>query len=776
MKIGSMARAKPLIAHRYRAAVVLALLSTAAAGVSNAPAQAASTSGQRVYEMVSPLDKNGGDIDRDVPYQDYSTSGAAPSGDAVAYSSQGQFGNNSSGAPYAQYRSVRTGAGWVTRGIDPPLVPDPEQNLNTPRVPFLSVDLTRAVVQSNKELTASAAKLGGSGGLYLQDHTGSSPSYRLLSDPFAPLPPEAVNDPDQNFRFIFSAATDDMSHIVFVARGRQLAADAPVLEPSSTILYEWVNGILRPVSVLPDGVVADQADPGARSTGQGSFFPGDHLISQDGSRVFFTAYKSDQGITGGLYVRKDGSVTEPVSASERAADDPPGDDPPPVQPATFEAAESVHGSSAVFTSPYPLTDDATATFGGSDLYLWREDPVEGKHLEDLTVADPAGGGVLAIAAAADDLSHVYFVATGDLADGAEAGQPNLYAWTPGDGVRHVATLTFADEPVWSVRRDDVPRFRDARVSAGGGQLVFASTAKLTDADNAGHKQVYRYDYASGGLTCLSCTTLAPSSGADAGLFPMTGTASIKTPAVPYRLTRNLSSDGRVIFESADRLVLADTNGKSDVYEWDAGSVRLISSGVGSEGSKFIDASADGRDVFFTTRERLVAADRDSQIDIYDARIGGGFPEQPPPPNCEDDACQQPKFYRPSPLLPGSSILTGRGDVTPGKRPTVALGKISSKQRGALSRGRTVALAVRVNRAGSVRLTGKARMAGRLRTVVSVSRSASKAGVVRLPVRLSGPARKRLSAGHSLSVSLSVGFGGVSDEKAVSLKRTTGRVR
>ena len=66
--------------------------------------------------------------------------------------------------------------------------------------------------------------------------------------------------------------------------------------------------------------------------------------------------------------------------------------------------------------------------------------------------------------------------------------------------------------------------------------------------------------------------------------------------------------------------------------------RLISSGRSAGGASFVDASADGSDAFFLTDGSLVAADPGS-VDLYDARVGGGFPIPPPPIACEGDACQ-----------------------------------------------------------------------------------------------------------------------------------------
>ena len=54
--------------------------------------------------------------------------------------------------------------------------------------------------------------------------------------------------------------------------------------------------------------------------------------------------------------------------------------------------------------------------------------------------------------------------------------------------------------------------------------------------------------------------------------------------------------------------------------------------------RFIDASADGTDVFFLADDSLVSSDPGS-VDVYDARIGGGFPDPPVPMPCVGDACQ-----------------------------------------------------------------------------------------------------------------------------------------
>ena len=68
-----------------------------------------------------------------------------------------------------------------------------------------------------------------------------------------------------------------------------------------------------------------------------------------------------------------------------------------------------------------------------------------------------------------------------------------------------------------------------------------------------------------------------------------------------------------------------------------GCVNLISSGRAEGGATFLDASDDGSDAFFLTDGSLVPSDP-APIDVYDARVGGGFPSPRPIP-CFGDACQ-----------------------------------------------------------------------------------------------------------------------------------------
>jgi hypothetical protein len=131
----------------------------------------------------------------------------------------------------------------------------------------------------------------------------------------------------------------------------------------------------------------------------------------------------------------------------------------------------------------------------------------------------------------------------------------------------------------------------------------------------------------------------------------------------------------VFFDSPDALVPQDTNGRYDVYEYDvaAGEVRLISSGKSSSDSYFDEATPDGSDVFFTTREPLVAEDTDTVGDLYDARVDGGIAAQVqlPSPGCAGDACQGAAGVAPGFGAPSSQLYVGAGNL-PAAPPPVAV--------------------------------------------------------------------------------------------------------
>jgi hypothetical protein len=295
-----------------------------------------------------------------------------------------------------------------------------------------------------------------------------------------------------------------------------------------------------------------------------------------------------------------------------------------------------------------------------------------------------------------------------LTSGAPASGAKLYLYQAGTGFTYIATLAPADLP----HNNDLnfvpspltvtPFNHLARVTPDGMHAAFMSTAPLTGEENADAQsgepdaEVFLYDAESGQLSCASCLAtgqrpagreLRPFASASGGQ-PSGVWAASQIPGYPTQLhgTRVLSADGRrLFFESFQALVGGDTNGKQDVYEWEApgdggdptdtctesssayrpandGCISLISSGTSGIDSEFLDASTNGSDVFFTTNSSLVSTDP-GLIDVYDARVQGGFPAPAPPtPPCQGEACQNPAPPPPVDPAPASSSFHGPGDV------------------------------------------------------------------------------------------------------------------
>ncbi len=358
-----------------------------------------------------------------------------------------------------------------------------------------------------------------------------------------------------------------------------------------------------------------------------------------------------------------------------------GDDPHSVLVAApphgvLYAGMSADGSKVFFTTPDALGDD---TDSGADLYRADVTPTEatvtrissgggagnsdscdpvanaeGEHWNEPGSSSPANCGAVAIGGGggvASSSGAVYFLSPEklDSSSAAVLNQPNLYVAAPGSAPEFVATLDAED----AVVRDAVQAAgerdsADFQTTPDGGFAAFVSRVPLTEENTAGHDEIYRSE-AGGGLACISCI---PSNAA---------------PSTDTDLTRNglnLVEDGRVFFSTREQLVLRDTNQLEDAYEWDEGHVSLISTGLDSNDSGLLTASADGRDAFFFTRQTLAPQDENGgAMKIYDAREDGGFLYNPPPRPCvASDECHGPGTQQAPP--PAINTIEGTGEPQP----------------------------------------------------------------------------------------------------------------
>ncbi|MGB2694363.1 MAG: hypothetical protein WBD55_04150 [Dehalococcoidia bacterium] len=606
----------------------------------------------RGYEMVSPPDKAGGDV-----ISDGTRTRASVDGSAVAFVSLAGFGDIAGTGIAAEYLGRRNGPpdtrGWTTHGILPkvdPLSPNAASaSMDTFYMGDFSDDLSSGVLRTLTNLSGDP-NLDLVTNLYLRADllSAGAGSYVLVSScPICIAPLSFVGNPS------FADATPDFGQVIFESRYK-LVDEAPA---SGTKLYEWDHGALRLAGILP---VSEGGGAAPNSiAGAGVYTLNVLSDGSDGhSRIFFRVS------TGRLYMRVDHAATVQVDASENPT---PGIE----QPSRYEIA-SVDGSRVFFTNPAQLTAD-----DGSGLYMYDAtlpdtDPANLSLVSvdsDLSDGGPDVSGVLG---ASDDGSYVYFMGRGRLVP----GQPNvpdsdkIYLWHAGV-VSYVGALTNAADVGLNRLGTDFGTGRlGSRVSSDGRHLLITahSGVGLTGYDHGSAcgssggepcTEVYLYDVYTDSLVCASCNPSGATATSDASFSLTTGRGGSR---VTSHLVHALSSDGsRVFFTSGERLVPQDRNGKArDAYEYEAatGQIHLISSGNSPDGSYFLDASENGDDVFFTTRERLVGWDVDNSYDLYDARVGGGFPEpRQAAVECSGDACRGPLG-----ILPGIAALPTGGFV------------------------------------------------------------------------------------------------------------------
>jgi len=611
--------------------------------------------------MVSPLEKNGIDISGGFGKGAVQ---AAVQGGAVTYATDAEFSEPKNGNG-GQYLARRISGGWATQNIALPIAAT-EGAFNENGYYAFSADLSSAILEQTGPTLVSTAPTGYHD-LYLRNDT--SAAYKpLIVEPPRNRPPNV--DQISYFHIGFADATPDFSHIVFPANDA-LIPNAPDPGKNHFNLYEWVSGQLRMVNILPGGSTDPNAGLGDGTSPAGSPLATSnvrHAISDNGSRIYWTDLNNEN-----LYLRVNGESTVQVDASQRGPESGGGH---------FWGASS-DGSKVFFTDTRALTGDAAV--GTHQLYEYN---ASNGQLTDLTVDNTGSADVQGVLGTSEDGSYVYFVANGVLAPSASpgtcsgaSGTCSLYLWhdngTPHGTISFIATLAGDDDADWGVY--SAPQ-EFAAVTPDGRHLAFMSNAHLAGYDNGDANagtpdaEVYLYDAESARLTCASCNPSGARPvggpvplGISGSAYPSAG--NLISGQLPEWSTQTyqphyLSADGsRLFFESYDALAPQDTNGKLDVYEWEAdgagscrrsgGCIYLISSGTSSDNSFFADASSNGEDVFFFTRSQLVAQDTDNLIDLYDAHVDGGFPAQIPTSACQGEACKSPPVSLPASL----SLLT-----------------------------------------------------------------------------------------------------------------------
>jgi hypothetical protein len=665
----------------------------------------------RAYELVSPAQKLGWEVNFE----------SADESRAMFLSYGAFLGSNQK--LYNQYLVERTSTGWVTTPLPEPLAPGlVGTKVNDPVA--VSASLSEGVFE---ERSASGSWLNESD--YYIDSLPSGDPVEI-----GPVFPPSVRLSEEGQDSEEPSVAG--GHLLFEIRAPGLNSNVDELWPGdSTVgggrntlgpgsLYEYDGtGGVEPKLVGVRNKGALRTDQEARLISQcgvflgfpeegkfhnGGLFVGEAYnavaVSGSGWRVFFTvAGVSSKGVcneagegTGPavneLYARENGSET--IAVSEPSREDCAACRVSTPESAVFQGA-SEDGSRVFFLSSQELLEGAH----GMNLYEFDFDAAgEGRALSLV------GSEVLGVARVAESGSRVYFVSSGRLTGqpneygaSAEEGKPNLYVYDTEDArIAFIGTLSANDSGDW--RQEDE---RPVDASWDGRFLVFESTADLTPEDSSTVKQVFEYDAEQETLVRVSVGENGFNDDGNTEAY----SAEIVKPSYKYsenprpKLT-SVSEGGSVVFESSDALTGQAVLGYPNVYEYRAGQVSLISDG---QDRSYVTTAAQGRsepsvrllgedpsgvDVFFTTADQLVPQDGDTQVDVYDARVDGGFAVAPRL-SCEGEGCQGALSAVPVFGTPQSVFEPAGANATSTQAPakTKTNGKEKKKDKGRAGRRR-----------------------------------------------------------------------------------------
>jgi hypothetical protein len=636
----------------------------------------------RAYELVTPPFKEASLPElRGTAFGIRGLTGVSLDGSRVDVTSTGNFGDANNNLAGASYELTRTESGWGEANVD---LPGSRFPADSP------LEATPDLRETLWEGRATSQPLDAKD-LFIRAADGSLRDLGPVSPPSSTTEPPGLGFGRVGLRGggeEYRGASEDLSHVLFTLGvngyepNRLWPGDTTVgLSEERSSLYEYTGG--------PPALVG--VESGGHQIGQcGDEFGG---ISGDGSRVFFTVNPGgcETGASGPpiqeVFARIDESqtvaISEPSPADCSTCDTSPG----VLAGASFNAV-SADGSKVFFTTTQRLLGADTS----ANIYEYDFENPAGQRIIQVSggVWGAGGAQVHHVFKVSRDGSHVYFVAQGALSGAANsqgqhpaAGGENLYvferdAQLPSGRLSFIATLSSSDSD-----ECDSHSCHGATVTPDGRFLALTSSADLTPGDTSGAQQVFRYDAQTGELVRVSIGQNGFNDNGNTNTFD----ASIP-PQYPDSNGNHplaISNDGAyVVFQSADGLTPLALNGKQEefetelggekrretyyannVYEYRDGNVYLISDGqdatqVGGHSSVQLDGiSASGNDIFFETADRLVAQDVDTQVDVYDARIGGGFPAPVSLlPACSGDACQGQLSPSPVLLSPGSEFQAG----------------------------------------------------------------------------------------------------------------------
>jgi hypothetical protein len=371
------------------------------------------------------------------------------------------------------------------------------------------------------------------------------------------------------FDAAFVGASSDGSRVFFQSGEQLNAADTDFVQD----IYERSAGDTKRVSVSQIN--------GNPSSGNGPFDATFGGASDDGTHVFFETQEplvvADTDSAQDIYERFGGNtkLVSNLGYSPGALD------------ATFQHVSS-DGSYVTFTTPY-----------GSNQAIYSRIPPYSSPLSIEVNVTYKG--------ATADGCYLFFVTDFQIASADTDSAQDVYEApdcpSPGGALISAGQIN-GNGPIKAFFRG---------VSRDGTHVFFDTKEALVPSDTDSARDLYQHP---GGLHSLEggTTPVTTSNGASDASF------------------RGLSDDGtQVFFETAEPLSgIGDTDAAKDVFVRSGDKTKRVSAGQingnGAFDAAFVGASPDGSRVFFETAERLVAADTDSAKDIYERSTTGGLTE------------------------------------------------------------------------------------------------------------------------------------------------------
>jgi Tol biopolymer transport system component len=646
----------------------------------------------RAYELVTPPFKNAGDL----TVENY-----GPEGSSLRFASNAAFAGlegfpdiGLANGAEAYYSVSRTASGWTTVPDDPPST----EYLAVRPYGFTDFAGASLDQQTTVWMERKVGQPENDVGIFLRRPDRSIVEVGPALPPTGlPGSPEEVGGAFSSAQLYVVGHSADASHVFFSLSNDFWPFDST--EGGRTTregsLYEYIGvGNTTPMLVgVSDGstVIDGRTLPAGELISRcGMVLKG---LSADGEVVFFTPNTGCAGAPAvkELFARVDNGLpgARTVAISEPTEEDCSACYENGKLASAGQLANAVFlgasedGSKVFFETAQPLLGGDSS----SNIYEYDFDAPAGERIVrvsggDATAPHPTADvlsfeptqheGDIRISA---DGSHVYFIAGGVLTktpnqqgEAAEAGLLNLYVFErdaeyPSGRVTFIARLSPRD-----LGNQEEAGFRSS-VTPDGRFLAFTSNRDLTPDDTSTTSQVFEYDAQTGVLVRVS---IGQDGFNDDGNTPANSaviTYGEHNPGgrVPYGVS-SVSADGSyVFFESYAALTPQALEGFNNVYEYHDGQVSLISDGqdIATVSRRTVESvveligtDASGDDVFFTTADRLVGQDTDDNVDVYDARIDGGFPAPAVPPPCEGEGCQGKLGAAPTLLSPGSEFQAG----------------------------------------------------------------------------------------------------------------------